>query len=74
MPRITLQKNAKDVIIVTEDHGGHLSGYCFACGSSGWVNGHGYPNRVKNVLGSHLKHRAECPMNAVLKNNGSLKR
>ena len=74
MPKITLQKDAKDVVVITGDHGGYTEGYCFACNASGWIKGQGgYPNCVKNTPGSHLKHEVECPMNVVLNNDGSLK-
>jgi len=72
MPIVTLKKEAEDVIIITENHGGYLEGKCFACGASGWINGCGYPSRVK-APGAHLQHKADCPMNAALNDDGSLK-
>jgi hypothetical protein len=72
MLTVTIQKEAKEVIVVDEDHGGHLQGHCFACGASGWLKGLGYPNHA-DAPGAHLHHTAECPMNAVLNDDGSLR-
>lgn len=72
MPTVTLQKDAKEVIIVDEDHGGYLSGHCFACGASGWIDGSGYPSHV-SAPGYHLQHNVECPMNVLLNDDGSSK-
>lgn len=73
MTTVTIQKNAKDLIIITGNLGGYKTGYCFACDASGWIDGYGYPNRVKGK-GAHLQHKAKCPMNKVLNDNGVLKR
>ena len=70
MPIVTIQKEAKDVIVVDENDGGY--GHCFACGASGWIDGYGYPNRAENAPGGRLRHTAKCPMNAVLNDDASL--
>ena len=71
MPKVTLTIEAKELIIVTEDHGGYKAGHCFACKASGWISGFGYPARAKKVPGNHLKHRVSCPMNGLLNDGGS---
>lgn len=71
--RVTIKKNAEDVIIVTEDHGGYKEGYCFACEASGWIDGFGYPCHAKGVPANRLKHKHYCSMNDVLNDDGSLK-
>lgn len=76
MPIVNIQKDAKEVIIVTVDHGGHKEGYCFACNARGWVDKYGYPSRVRahaREKGSRIIHEADCPMNELLNDDGSLK-
>ena len=53
-----------NVVFVESDHGGYKSGKCLACGESGWLDGWGYNYNQKNVMGNHLKHKKDCPMNA----------
>ena len=36
------------LIVVTENHGGYLSGYCSVCGVRGWLD--------------ELKHKDDCPI------------
>ena len=71
---VTIEKNAKEVVIVTEDRGGFKAGYCFACGASGWIAGFGYPHHAKDAPGNHLRHKMTCPMNQVLDERGELKK
>jgi len=73
MAKITIEVEVKDLIVVTENHGGYLVGMCFACKASGWLYNHGYPARAQNVPGAHLQHRASCPMNDMLNDDGSFK-
>lgn len=77
MPLVTLQKEAKELIIETEDHGGYMSGYCFACGAHGWVDGVascGYPQGSSQGLLSGLRHAANCPLGDILNDDGSFKK
>ena len=36
------------LIIVTDDHGGHLEGFCAVCKKHGWI--------------SELSHKKNCPL------------
>ena len=31
-------KSRKELMVVTENHGGYLSGLCALCGDSGWID------------------------------------
>ena len=73
MPSVTITKPAKDFIIITENHGGYMAGYCFACGARGWIQGCGIPSHAEDS-GFNLKHKSTCPMNEILKDDGSTKR
>lgn len=70
---ITINKKPEDVIIIDDNHGGYETGHCYACKASGWIDGLGYPHRAK-APGAHLKHKKSCPMNAVLDDQGDLKK
>ena len=73
---IRLRKEPRDVVVITGNDGGFLSGKCFACGQSGWLEGYGYPSHINTDeinKGWHLKHKKSCPMNAVVDDNGDLK-
>lgn len=70
---ITIKMKVEDVIVVDGDHGGFAAGHCSACGASGWIHRYGYPHRAKKVVRNHLQHKAKCPMNKVLNDDGSLK-
>lgn len=74
MPLVTIRKKPSDVVVIDQDYGGHLCGHCFACGASGWLDGLGYPSRVKKPPGAHLQHKKWCPMNRRLRNDGSLRK
>ncbi len=64
------------IVTVTENHGGHLSGKCIACGVNGWLDSqYGYPHHMRVlVMGSKLIHGKDCPMNDVINDDGSLKK
>lgn len=72
----TVLVDAKKVVIVTEDHGGHLVGECIACGTRGWLSPrYGYPHRVKDtVMGNGVIHKKDCPMNEILNDDGTFKK
>jgi len=64
----------EDVVVVTEDFGIAEAGECLACGAKGWLETrYGFPSHVKNVE-TKLKHEAGCPVNALLNDDGSLKK
>lgn len=72
---ITLPKNPEEAIVIDEDFQGNFKrGHCIACGASGFVDGLGFPYSAKNISRTSLKHRMECPLNAVLDDNGNLKK
>jgi len=39
-------KTRTELLVVTEDHGGYLGGYCALCGDCGWIN--------------DIKHKSGC--------------
>ncbi len=69
---LMIQIPAEKAVRVTSEHGGYKTGLCLACQSGGWLDGHGYPHGAE-VAGNLLQHRAECPMNEVLNEDGTLK-
>lgn len=76
--KITLELDADVVVQATEDHGGYIAGKCVLCGSHGWMDSqhdHGYPYGSKKgaELGNRVKHEKNCPMNAHLNDDGSLR-
>lgn len=71
MTKVTLEVDAEDVVLITENHGGYYVGYCFACKATGWLHTkYGYPVRAKKAPG--LQHKASCPMNDILNDDGTL--
>ncbi len=38
----------KNMLIVTEDHGGYMAGFCAICGVAGWIDS--------------IKHKKDCPV------------
>lgn len=75
MPKVVLELDVQDVVVITENHGGYLTGKCVGCKADGWLGdtGYGYPARSRRKgAGYHLKHKASCPMNDILNNDGSL--
>ncbi len=75
-PKIKLKRTPDEVVVVTEDYSGYLGGRCIVCCEEGWLDPrHGYPHRVKEkVSGNRLIHTAKCPMNDILKKDGSLRK
>ena len=57
-----------NMVEVTEDHGGYLSGRCLACGELGWLDGeHGYAAHHRRPMSNRLKHKKSCPLNPYIK-------
>ncbi len=77
MPKITVEKEAKDVIVPFFDYskyGAGVMSLCFVCDAAGWVKeDSGYPAGAKNVPEGSLQHKTNCPMNAVLNKDGTIK-
>jgi len=71
---ISITIEATEAVVLRDSHTGNTAGYCVACGASGWVRGYGYPYRARKVPTSQLKHKKSCPMNAVLKNDGTMRK
>lgn len=46
--KITVTKERKDFLVVSDNHGGYVSGYCFVCGAQGWLDS--------------LQHKEDCPV------------
>jgi|GEM_PF-2703842 hypothetical protein len=74
--QITLTLDIDKVVRVTKDRGGYKEGECVACGAHGWMHTrYGYPHgsRAGKEKGNGINHKKDCPMNAYLNNDGSLK-
>lgn len=70
MPKIRI--DATKAIQITDDHGGYHGAKCIACGAVGWLDtGLGYPYGSSQP--SRLVHKRDCPMNAVINSDGSVK-
>lgn len=70
----TIKIRADKVVIVSGDHGGYTEGRCTMCDSFGWLvdKQNGLPFGSKNGANA-LRHEKRCPMNKVLKADGSFK-
>ena len=75
IPKVTIVTEASNVINKIKNSRGCAN--CLACGANGYVlddNHYGYPSDVKvTERGPLLQHKPNCPMNAILKKDGTLK-
>jgi hypothetical protein len=58
LDNVMVSVRASSLIVVTENHGGHMAGRCVACGQSGWLHTSG-PNGID--------HKQDCPITLALK-------
>lgn len=72
--KITLELDVDTIARITSNHGGFYGGECIACDASGWLEPrHGYPHGSKEGMGNQVHHKPDCPMNAHLNDDGSLR-
>jgi hypothetical protein len=76
--KIMLTLGVKDVVQVLYGSGGRVGGTCLGCDASGTLTNarHGYPygsEKGKKDIGE-LTHKQDCPMNAHLNDDGSLRK
>lgn len=83
MPKVTIAIDTKNLIVVTGDHGGYLTGRCIACHEGGWIfdekprdapYGWPYGANGKHVMQNGIIHEKDCPVGALLTENGKLKK
>lgn len=74
--KITLTIDAEKIVQITENHGGYEAGKCVACDTHGWVTESrlGYPYGSKEGMKNQVRHGRDCPMNAHLNPDGSLRK
>ena len=76
MSKVTVKLDPEQIVVVSGNHGGYLTGECLACGALGWIDGRfGLKSNspdAREWRGSHLVHKRSCQMNqfALLHRDG----